>query len=171
MILNVVDKQCQYSTCFSSMGGVSVVDYLMGDPNSLRSLISDFSIGNKQPDSNHCLFFITISNGVGSRSPTSSNQGQVLGRQANMFSISNMNSLNIYARRDLHLIRHSCSSPVTLDSMHANQPTCGFVRAMKKLYKHSDMYCYMCGECLLEIGWWTMTPICKDTRLCHFLLL
>ena len=50
--------------------------------------------------------------------------------------------------------------------MHANQPTCGFVRAMKKLYKHSDMYCYMCG--LLEIGWWTMTPICKDTRLCHF---
>ena len=60
------------------MGGVSVVDYFMGDPNSLRDFISDFSIGNKQPDSYHCPLSIIISNSVGSRPPTSYGQGQVL---------------------------------------------------------------------------------------------
>ena len=31
------------------MGGASVIDHLIGDSNSLHNSISDFSLGNKQP--------------------------------------------------------------------------------------------------------------------------
>ena len=78
MILNGVDKQCQILTCFSNTGGSSVVDYLIGDPNSLCNSISDFPIGNKQPNSDHCPLFFTIGDSVGLRPPTPSSQGQVL---------------------------------------------------------------------------------------------
>ena len=63
-------------TCFSNMGGASVVDYVIGDPNSLHNSTFDLSTCNKQPDSNHCPHFFKIGNNVGSRPPTPSSQGQ-----------------------------------------------------------------------------------------------
>ena len=56
VILNGVDKQCQNSTCFFRIGGGSVVDYLIGDSNSLLKSISNFSIGNKQPNLDLVLY-------------------------------------------------------------------------------------------------------------------
>lgn len=78
VILNKVDKHSQNFTCFSSMGGTSVVDYLIGDPISLCIAIFDFSIGNKQPDFDHCHLFFTIDNSLGLRPLAPSSQGQVL---------------------------------------------------------------------------------------------
>jgi len=52
------------------MGGARAIDYLVGNPNSLHNPISDFSIGNKHPDSNHYPLFCKIGNSVGSRPPT-----------------------------------------------------------------------------------------------------
>ena len=60
------------------MNGAGVVNYPIGNPNSLHNSISDFFIGNKQLDSNHCPFFLKICNSLGSRPPTLFNQGQVL---------------------------------------------------------------------------------------------
>ena len=60
------------------MGGASVVDHLIGDPDSLCNSISNYSIGNKQLDSNHCPLFFTKGNNVGLRLPTPSSQGWVL---------------------------------------------------------------------------------------------
>ena len=65
-------------TCFSSIGGACVVDYFIGDPNSLYNSLSDFLIGIKQPDSGHYPLSFKIGNSVGSRPPTPSSQGQVL---------------------------------------------------------------------------------------------
>ena len=48
----------------------NVVDYLIGNFNSLCNSISDFSIANKQHDSNHCPLFFTMSKSVSSRPPT-----------------------------------------------------------------------------------------------------
>ena len=60
VILDGIDKPCQNFTCLASMGGSSFVDYLIGDLNSLHKFIYDFSIGNKQPDSHHCLFLLLL---------------------------------------------------------------------------------------------------------------
>ena len=70
VILNGVDKQYQNYGCFFSMGGACVVDYLIGDPNSLHNSILKSSTCNKQPDSNHCVFFFKMCHGVGARLPT-----------------------------------------------------------------------------------------------------
>jgi hypothetical protein len=60
------------------MGGASVVDYLISDPNALRNSISNIFISNNQPDLDHCPFFFKIGNSVGSRIPAMFSQGQVL---------------------------------------------------------------------------------------------
>ena len=60
------------------MGGARAIDYLVGDPNSRHNPISNFSIGNKRPDSNHRPLFCKLGNSVGSRPPAMFNQGQVL---------------------------------------------------------------------------------------------
>ena len=60
------------------MGGGSVIDYLIRDPNSVRNSISDFSIGSKQSDSYHCPLFFKLSNGAGLRLLALFSQRQVL---------------------------------------------------------------------------------------------
>ena len=91
LIFGGVDKLCQYFTCFSGMGGASVVDYLIGDPNSFCNSIFDFFIGNKQNDSYSCPLFFKIRNNVCSRPPTSFSQGQILypsPKKANQYVIN-----------------------------------------------------------------------------------
>jgi hypothetical protein len=46
-ILNEVNKWCQSFTCFSSMGGVSAVDYLIVDFKYDCNSIFNFFIGDK----------------------------------------------------------------------------------------------------------------------------
>ena len=74
------------------MGGASILDYLTGAPNSLCNSISDFFIGNKQPNLDHCPLFFKISNIISSRPPTLSSQGQVLRPNPKK---ANQNVLNI----------------------------------------------------------------------------
>ena len=62
-----LDKRYQDFTYFSSVGGASVVDYLLSDPNSLCNSIFDSSIGNKQPDLDQCPLFFKTCNSAGSR--------------------------------------------------------------------------------------------------------
>ena len=47
------------------MGGASVLDYLIGDPNSLHNSISNISIDNKQPNLDHYPFSFNICNSLG----------------------------------------------------------------------------------------------------------
>jgi hypothetical protein len=48
------------------MDGASVVDYLIGDPNSLCIFVSNNSIDNKQLDLDHYpIFFFKIGNSIG----------------------------------------------------------------------------------------------------------
>lgn len=47
MIFREVDTTCQSFTCSYNMDGASVVDYLLGDPNSLHNFISIFYRGDK----------------------------------------------------------------------------------------------------------------------------
>jgi hypothetical protein len=88
VILNGVNELCPNFTCFSSVGGVRVVGYLIGDPNSLRSFISNPSMGSKQPNSYHYPLFFMKCHIIGSRLPTSSSQCQVLRpktKEANLY--------------------------------------------------------------------------------------
>ena len=47
VILNGGKQAMSNFTCFSSMGGASVIDYLIGDPNCLRNSFPNFSMDNK----------------------------------------------------------------------------------------------------------------------------
>jgi hypothetical protein len=77
VVLKLAIKLCQRNSCFTSMGGGSVIDYLIHDPNSVRNSMSDFSVGSQQPDSYHCpLSLLRDMSRPGL--PTSSSQHQVL---------------------------------------------------------------------------------------------
>jgi hypothetical protein len=73
VILNGVYNYVKNFTCLSSMGWASVIDYLIGDPNSHCIFVYDFSIGNKQANSN-CYSLFKICQNIGSRPPTCSSQ-------------------------------------------------------------------------------------------------
>ena len=91
IIFNGVDKQCQNFTCFSNMGRTSIVDYLIGDPNSLHTFISNFSICDKQPNSSHYPLFFKLGHSIGWRLITLSSQGQVLRpnpKKANQYALN-----------------------------------------------------------------------------------
>ena len=75
--MNGVSKRCQSFACFCNTGGADGVDYPLGDPTSHYNSISDFSMGDKQPDSDPCPSF-KISHSVRLRLPTLSSQGEVL---------------------------------------------------------------------------------------------
>ena len=93
------------------MGGASVVNHLIGDSNSLCNSISNFSLDNKQPNSDHCPFLFNEGNNVASRPLTPSSQGKVLcpnPKKANQYALNvqveTYSSLNNHAQAWLHLI-------------------------------------------------------------------
>jgi hypothetical protein len=97
---------------FQNRGLGFSVDY------SLHNFISDFFIGNKQPDLDHCLLFLRIGISLGLRPPTLSSQGQVLypnPKKANQYVLNikheltyvqgkTYTSLDDHAQTSLHLI-------------------------------------------------------------------
>lgn len=79
------------------MGGASVVGYLIGDPNSLRNSIYDFSIGSKQPYSTIALSsstqVIAQDRGIPLHLVHAKFSIPILRWQTVMFRVSNINSL------------------------------------------------------------------------------
>jgi hypothetical protein len=60
VIINEADKKYQILTWPFSLDWASEVDYLTGDTNALHNFISNISIDNKQPDSNHYSLLFKI---------------------------------------------------------------------------------------------------------------
>jgi hypothetical protein len=92
-------------TYFFGIGGTSVVDYLIGHPDSLHNSMSNFSMGNKQPDLNHCPLFFNIGHSIGSKLTTPSSQGQVLcpnHKKANQYVLNVKTWLLCLVRHTLH---------------------------------------------------------------------
>ena len=90
-ILNGVDKQCQSFDCFFNMGGLSVVDNLIRDPDSLHNCIFSSSTSNKPANSNHYAFFFKMCHSVGMRLRTSYSKSQVIcpnHKKANRYTLN-----------------------------------------------------------------------------------
>ena len=131
------------------MGGASIVDYPVGELNSFCNSISDFSICNIHPDSNHCLLFFKRGRIVGSRLPTLSSQGQVLcpnPKKANQYVVNikheltyvqgdTYTSLDNHTQPWLHLILHIAQLILFKDLVannEADHPTHGLIVITKR---------------------------------------